>query len=333
MRRLRAAVIGLGVGEAHIAGYRAHPRCELVALCDFDPHRRAEIAARHPEIPITGDAAAILRDREIDIVSIASYDTYHCEQIVAAIDAGKHVFAEKPLCLSRGEAERIRAALREHPHVRLSSNLILRGSPRFVELRRRIQAGQLGQLFQLEGDYFYGRAHKIHSGWRGRIDYYSVVLGGAIHLVDLLLWLSGDRVVEVCAAGTRIASAGTQFRYDDHVVAVLRFASGAVGKVGSSYACVRPHFHALTLCGTRGSFVHTPEAGLLYTTSGDEPPERIDAPYPGVHKGDLIPGFVDAILAGRPAPVSTDDTFRTLAVCLAIEESAKSRRPQPVDDI
>ena len=54
-------------------------------------------------------------------------------------------------------------------------------------MRELIAAGELGELFHLEGDYDYGRRHKLTDGWRGRIPYYSVVLGGAIHMVDLLL--------------------------------------------------------------------------------------------------------------------------------------------------
>ena len=94
----------------------------------------------------------------------------------------------------------VAARLRGRPELVLSTNLPLRRSPRFVRLRELIAGGELGELFHLEGDYDYGRRHKLTDGWRGRIPYYSVMLGGGIHMIDLLTWVSGLNVTEVVAA-------------------------------------------------------------------------------------------------------------------------------------
>ena len=254
MSLLKAGIIGLGVGERHIPGYEADPRCRVVALCDSDPARLAEVGARHPGRKLTGDAMEILNDPSIDVVSIASFDNFHCEQVLAAIANGKHIFVEKPLCLLDSEFDAIAAALAAHPSIRLSSNLILRRTPRFIELRRRIQAGELGTLYYLEGDYDYGRVHKIRTGWRAEIPYYSVVHGGAIHLIDLLLWLSGGRVREVFAYGNRLASEGTEFRRNDLVAALLTFEDGMTAKISANFSSMVPHHHKLAVYGTRGTF-------------------------------------------------------------------------------
>lgn len=321
-KRLRAGVIGLGVGEAHVTGYQAHGACDVVALCDFSAEKRAEVGGRHPDIELRESADEILDDPDIDIVSIASYDSYHYEQIIQAIDNDKHVFVEKPLCLSEDEARDIRLRLNDKPRLRLSSNLILRLCPRFVALKDRIERGELGELFQVEGDYHYGRLHKITQGWRGSIDFYSVVYGGAIHLVDLLLWLTGSRIVEVAAFGNQVASRGSQFRYNDTVAAVARFDNGMIGKVGVSYGCVQPHFHSLAIYGTKATFINSSPDGLLYESRDPNvPPEPVTEAYPGARKGDLIVSFVDAILREQQPIVSEDDVFRTMSVCLAIEKA------------
>lgn len=325
MKKLRVGIIGLGVGEQHIEGYRRHPACEVVSLCDFSDEKLSMASKRYPDLALTRTATDILCNPKINIVSIASYDNYHYKQIVAGIEHGKHLFIEKPICLYEEELHHIQHLLNLNPEIKISSNLILRMSPRFRNLRRGIQAGELGKLFYVEGDYNYGRIHKIHSGWRGQLDYYSVVLGGAVHIVDLLLWLTGDRVTEVAAFGTNIASRGSSFKYDDMVVATVRFSSGMVGKVAANFGCVYPHFHNLTLYGTKATFINGLDHAALYTSRDPQvAPEIIRDPYPGTGKGDLIYSFVESIVGGTPAEVSADDIFNAMSVCFAIEKAAQT---------
>jgi predicted dehydrogenase len=328
---LKAGIIGLGVGERHIPGYQADPRCQVVALCDSDPVKLAEVAARHPGPRTTGDAADILSDPAIGIVSIASYDIDHCEQVLAAIAAGKHIFVEKPLCLLDDEFDAIAAALAANPQIKLSSNLILRRTPRFIELRRRIQAGAMGTPYYLEGDYDYGRVHKIRTGWRAGIPFYSVVHGGAIHLIDLLLWLTGGRVKEVFAYGNRIAAQGTPFRHDDLVAALLQFEDGKTAKVTANFPSMVPHHHRLSVYGTQATFEqgHT---GAAYFHSRDPAaaPEPVTDVYPGAAKGDMLPSFIAHVLDGGQPEVSKSDVLDAMGVSLAIQRSLVSGRPEKV---
>jgi predicted dehydrogenase len=322
---LRAGIIGLGVGERHIAGYRDHPDCRVVAVADLDPAKQAMARRDYPELRIHATAEALLDDPEIDVVSIASYDAAHCAQVVRALDNGKHVFVEKPLCETAAELAAIRAALARRPALHLSSNLILRRTPRFRALKSRIDSGEFGRLFHVEGDYNYGRIHKIIEGWRGRQDVYSVMLGGGIHIVDLLTWLVGVRVAEVAAFGNRIATAGTGFGSDDMVVAILRFENGLLGKVSANFGCVFPHFHRLLVYGTAASFENDFAHGKMWRSRRpDEPPLLLDETYPGAEKGALIPLFVDAILGRGPVEIGERDVFDAMEVCLAIDEASRS---------
>ena len=322
---MKVGIIGLGVGEQHIAGYHSHPACQVVALCDFSDDKLAQASEKYPDLKLMGEADELLEDPDIDIVSIASYDNYHHEQIVKGINHHKHLFVEKPLCLYEHEAEHIRGMLNDNPQLKLSSNLILRMSPRFRLLKKMIEEEVFGELFYVEGDYNYGRLHKITDGWRGKIDFYSVVYGGAVHLVDLLLWLTGDRVVEVAAFGNNIASRGSIFRYNDLVVSLLKFQSGMLGKVTGIFGCVFPHFHALSVYGTGATFVNGLEHATLFTpnTTPNTTPnaQMITADYPGVHKGGLIYSFVEAILNDSPAMVTVEDVFETMSVCFALEKA------------
>ncbi len=331
---LNAGVIGLGVGARHVPGYEAGGRARVVALCDLDPAKRQEVGMQYPGRRMTAEAMDILNDPDIDVVSIASFDNYHRDQVIAAIENGKHVFVEKPLCQTGEEFDAILAALKAHPGAKLSSNLILRRTPRFIELRRRIQAGELGRLYYLEGDYAYGRLQKILSGWRAEIPFYSVVHGGAIHIIDLLLWLSGGEVEEVFAYGNRITTEGTAFRHNDLAAALLRFKGGMVAKVTANFGSVAPHHHRLSVYGTEATFEQG-HAATAYFHSRDPAaaPEAVTDPYPGAAKGDMLPSFLAHILDGTPSDVGTRDVLAAMAVSLAIEQSLASGRPERVRSI
>jgi predicted dehydrogenase len=328
---LRAAVIGLGVGEQHIAGYEADSRCRVTTLCDRDQMKLAEVASRHPGKHLSLSAEEVLADPNVDVVSIASYDDTHCNQVIAAVEHGKHIFVEKPLCLTLQELKQIVAALRRNPRVKLSSNLILRRSPRFVELKRKIETSCLGNLYYMEGDYDYGRLQKITGGWRGRISNYSVVHGGGIHLIDLLCWLHGDVVEEIFAYGNRISTQESVFRCNDLVVALLRFRKGLVAKISANFGCVAPHFHRLSIYGSEGTFQQGHfGAGYIFSRDPKKAPMAISDDYPGSTKGDMLPAFVKSILDGSPPDVTVQEVLDVMSVSLAIERSVSTGLPERV---
>jgi predicted dehydrogenase len=334
MTQLGVGIVGMGVGERHIGGFRRHPAVKVVALCDVDPEVQARVSRTYPDVEVVDDAGALIDDARIGIVSIASYDDSHYGEVMRALRLDKHVFVEKPLCLRVEEFRHIRELLSQRPHLRLSSNLVLRRSPRFLDLRERIAKGELGKLFNIEGDYAYGRLHKLTQGWRGRIPDYSVTLGGAIHLIDLILWLTGERVAEVTAIGNGIASAGSDFHGDDMVSALLRFESGLVGKISANFGCVFPHFHRLLVYGTRATFENGRDAALMWRSRDpDVAPEQLTLAYPGVDKGDLIPSFVDAILGRGAAAVTEEDVLGAMAVGLAVDRAVVERRVVKVAEI
>jgi len=138
--------------------------------------------------------------------------------------------------------------------------------------------------------------------------------------------------MEVSAAGNAIASAGSGFKNFDTVVAWLKFESGAVGKLGVNFGCVLPHFHAVSLYGTKATFINGRDRASLYTSPDPAlPPKRLDSAYPGIHKGALIRSFVGSILGEGAAEVGEDDVFASMSVCFAIEKSAHSGKPVAVD--
>lgn len=319
---LRAAVIGLGVGEQHVLGFQRAEAVEVVALCDKDPAKLEMARRTYPQCRLFESAEELIAHGGIDVLSIASNDDHHAAQVIAALDNGMHVFCEKPLCTREEDLRAIQAALVRNSGLRLSTNTVLRASPRFVDLKRRVVGEQLGRLYYLEADYNYGRLHKLGEGWRGEILDYSVMLGGGVHMVDLALWLTGRRVVEVVARGNKICSEGYPFHTPDMVVALLTFDDGTLAKITANFGCVFPHFHRFLAYGTKATFENGAGPARLYRSRDkDEAPEWLDSDYPGVRKGDLLPPFIDAIRGhGRPV-VDEAEVVAMMSVCFAIDRA------------
>lgn len=322
--KLQTAVIGLGVGQAHLETYLSHPNCEVVAVCDLDQSKLDQIKQKYPQIKIfSTDANKILTHPQINLVSIATYDDQHYTQVLKAIEYDKHIFVEKPLCNTLEEARKIKAALNLKPQLKLCSNLIMRKYPRFEFLKEKIQSGEFGQTYMIEGDYNYGRIHKILSGWRGNLDFYSIVYGGGIHLIDLFLWLTGDLVDEVVAYGSKLATKQENLNFYDTVITLLKFRSGALGKMAVNYACTYPHFHRFCAYGTNASFENSFNQALYFKSRQDGyKPEEINLEYPGAHKGDLLKNFIDHLANKTDLILDTQDVFNTMCVCFAIEKAS-----------
>jgi predicted dehydrogenase len=313
---LQAAVIGLGVGEQHARALAAVSQLRWVY--DLDAPRMQRVIDAIGQGRAAPSWKTVLDDPAVDVVSIATYDGEHAGQVVEALDAGKHVFCEKPLAHSADEIAAISAALKKRPDRHLQCNLVLRAAPLYKWLREIIAAGELGEIYAFDGDYLYGRIEKIVDGWRGEVDDYSVLQGGAVHLVDLMLWLTGQRPSSVSAVGNKIVTRETRFRYQDFVAATYRFESGLIGRITANFGCVHRHQHVLRIFGTKGTFLYDDRGARLHSTRDPqaEPTIVSHAPEPA-GKGDLIPGFIESIVAGTGRDAQIRHELDVITACVA----------------
>ncbi|SHL53638.1 Predicted dehydrogenase [Bradyrhizobium lablabi] len=331
-RQLGVAVIGLGIGEQHARMYATLSSCKVKLLVDLDRSRAENLVREFPGSDAGSNIGAVLDRDDIDIVSIASFDDAHFDQVMRALSAGKHVFVEKPLCRTADELAQIRAALNANASLHLASNLVLRGADLYRWLRDEIAAGAFGEIYAFDGDYLYGRLHKITEGWRGETDNYSVMLGGGIHMIDLMLWLTGQRPRSVQAVGNRVCARGTGFQYDDFTAATMTFPSGMVGRITANFGCVHRHQHVVRVYGTRKTFI-LDDAGARLMTARDPvepglavaPVEPLKLATRPAHKGALIPAFVEAIVLNKPSRTADlDATLDAIAIAAACDEAVST---------
>jgi len=325
-------VIGLGVGTQHALAYAGLDGCRLRYVYDLDIHKMQRVLGQLGQGTAGVSVEALLQDQAVDVVSIASYDDMHGTQVVSALRAGKHVFVEKPLCRSEEELRAIKNAWLLSGDRHLASNLVLRAAPLYQWLRQAIAGGELGEIYGFDGDYLYGRLSKITDGWRKDVLDYSVMQGGGVHLVDLMLWLTGQRPRSVTAVGNRICTEGTAFRYHDYVSATFGFASGLVGRITANFGCVHRHQHVLRVFGTKGTFIYDDMGPRLHTSRDPAvPTARLDLAAIPASKGEMIPIFIDAILKNADTRDQTQHEFDVISACLGADRALAVAKRVEID--
>ena len=227
---IRAAIVGMGrwgqILTRSVTGGSGAIR--ITAGFTRTPSKVADFAAANG-IRLHDSYEAVLADDEIDAVVLASPHSAHFAQIMAAAEAGKHVFCEKPFCLSGDDARRALDALAARG-LRVAIGHNRRFSPNAVALREMIADGGLGDMIQIEGNFSANMAGYVNEWRDSRVE---SPAGGmtslGIHVVDMFVNLFG-RIESVQAAGARVA---IPLDLEDAVTVLLRFEGGQLGYLGT----------------------------------------------------------------------------------------------------
>ena len=153
--KLKVGIIGLGVGSRHIACFDSHPNCEVTVLCDNNESKLRQAKEKFPGKNIAKDANLVLSMAELDVVSIATYDDAHYEQIITGIENGKHLFVEKPFVYRKSRLNALEISWKKAEAAGFIKPCITRIFS-FSTSKERYSIGKYGELYYLEG-YQYGR--------------------------------------------------------------------------------------------------------------------------------------------------------------------------------
>lgn len=329
---LGVGIIGLGIGQRHLETALASKVASVAGICDINLERLTEVGRMVPEAFQTTNSSELINDPRVDVVVIASYDSAHGGQLIEALKAGKRVFVEKPLCTSEKELEAIIHELQERPTLSLSTNFPLRTRNNFVALKKLVTSGFFGKLYLIEADYMYGRLNKLTEGWRGRDPGYSVTLGGGIHMLDFIMWLTDSRVREVSAFGTALATESKlRFGNADTEIANLRLDGGLLARVSSNFPTVSPHHHRVALFGTERTYL-LDSLGESYTErrGKDFKTVRMRRGIESEFSGDSLRSFLASITGEMQAIVSTSDSLWSAHVGLGIKRALAERSVEPI---
>ncbi|MDH5749196.1 MAG: Gfo/Idh/MocA family oxidoreductase, partial [Rhodospirillales bacterium] len=224
---LKAAVIGLGWWGKHIIRYlKSSDRISIIAAVDTNPVAVHSFAAEYG-IPLTDKFEDVLDDAAVDAVILTTPHGFHEQQVIAAANAGKQVFCEKPLTLTVDAAERMLRAC-DDAGIILGIGHERRYEPALEEIKRRVDAGEAGTLMHIEINCSYPLfAAEAGSDWRRDPAHApaGALTALGVHMTDYMQTLAGDatRIYAQLSDRTRDCP------LDDVLAVHLTFASGATG--------------------------------------------------------------------------------------------------------
>jgi UDP-N-acetyl-2-amino-2-deoxyglucuronate dehydrogenase len=344
--RLRFAIVGAGViGKVHAKALSELPDlAELVTVVDSDPTMATALADQYGVAAAT-DLDTVLQRDDIDAVCICTPSGLHADGAVVALEAGKHVVVEKPLDVSLAAADRVIDAEK-----RTGKTVTVISQHRFdkstEKLLKAVRDGHLGTITSAIASHAWWRGQSYYDSgeWRGTwaLDGGGAVMNQTVHTINLLVTAVGTPV-EVFAYTACLAH--ERIEVEDTAVAVVKFASGALGIIHGTTAAYPGLDASLRVLGSKGSAVISDDELVFFHENTDAAPEIERSEAIGVNQvtdddkleaGDLALGrahrrqladFVEAVNDGRPPRVGTADARTSLAVILAMYESAATGRP------
>lgn len=325
MKKINSAVIGLGVGLHHSLTYINNKKTNLKYVCDFN-QEKLNLFKKFTGIVKLKKDKKIFSDDQISLVSIASYDNYHFNQIKSCLKNNKNIFVEKPICLSLKELKEIKELKKKKPFLKISSNLVLRTCGLFNQIKKEIKKKNFGNIYYIEANYLWGRVDKF-KGWRSKIPYYSKIFGAAIHMIDLIVWILGEKPIEVFAVGNKLGVSNKILKYNSFVAMFLQFKNGLIVKITGNGPSVSDHFHELKIYGTTKSFHHT-VAGTFYQKKkmNIQKLKEIKKLYPDKKKrSEVLNSFVKHLYNKKSKPIVEEkEVYDIMSICLAAEKSMKT---------
>jgi predicted dehydrogenase len=327
----RVAVVGCGIGRAHIAGYKSQPdKFQVLALCDIDEKGLASAGDEFSIARRTKSVDDLLRMEDVDIVDLCTPPALHVPQTLAALAAGKEVVCEKPLAGSLAEVDRIIAAEAEAAG-RVMPVFQYRYGNGLQKAKRIVQLGIAGKPYLATVETAWRRtAQYYETPWRGRreTELGGVLLTHAIHSHDLLTYLMGP----VAAVFARTATRVNSVEVEDCAVASLVMRSGALVSLAATLGS-QEEISRLRLCFEHVTF----ESSQKPYAPGDEPwqiipasPEAADCIADALAGHRFVPsrfeGLMDAyhtaLTTSGALPVSLADARRSLELVTALYHSA-----------
>ncbi len=307
------------------------PHARIVSVTSRNRSSAQRLAERFQLDCHVGDNyQAVLENPHVDIVNISGPNHVHAEQGIAAARAGKHLMMEKPVCLTAAENQALRQAVAE-AGVKSVVSFVLRWNPLFQNLKSLLDRNAIGRLFFIEVDYWHGI-----SGWYRGLPWVqkkntggSTMLFGGCHAIDAMRYFAGQEVIEVTAYANNVRG---NFEYDSNVVAILKFASGAIGKTSTLFDAEMPYTFNIDLAGTDGTLrdnriwsktLFPGQRG--WTTMETVLPDSAAVDH---HPFDAqMAHLVDCIREDRESPCNIADAYHTHQVCLAIDQSLVTGKP------
>lgn len=342
MEKIRVGVIGLGMGQYHIAGYLEHPAVQVVAIADVNQALLQEMGDKYQIPKCYTSAEELLQKEKLDVVSVVTPNKFHRPLTILAFEAGCHVLCEKPMAMNAAECRMMIAAAGKAGK-RLMINFTYRFNEQSIALKQQVDSGVLGQIYFVRTIWHRRRGLPKFGGWFGQKE----LSGGGplidlgVHRLDLALWLMGyPKPVWVLgstynAIGSALAKEqGVTFNVEDFAVGLIKFNNGTTLEIEASWAAnIQEREQMETrLFGTKGGMVHRNldetykfEAELYTEHEKTQLDIKLHSslkplPSPMFH-------FIDCILKDKPHIATGEEGLLVMEILDALYQSAAENKP------
>ena len=330
---VRIALIGMGWwGKKMLSVLEAAPSdIRVVRAVEPNVETVRELCAGKG-IPLTAEYAEALNDPAVEAVVLATPHALHEAQIAQAVAAGKHVFCEKPLALTKAGAERAVALCREARLV-LGMGHERRWEPPVADMLAKADAGVLGRIHQIEANFSHDKFLSLdRDNWRLNAD--QAPAGGmtatGIHLLDLSVRLLGPAESVLCIC----EQLSSDLPQGDTVSVYVKFKGGGTSYVSASLA--NPFMSRFTVYGAKGwtdirdkAHVEAPEGWVVTSAMAGGPITTVEVPQAEPVKDNLV-SFARAIRGAETYPITAEHLVNNIALLEAVFASARSGRIERV---
>ncbi|HTR67644.1 MAG TPA: Gfo/Idh/MocA family oxidoreductase [Terriglobales bacterium] len=331
---IHVGLIGGGnISETHARAARAIPGLAIAAIYGTNAAKVNRLAHQYGGRPYD-DLTAFVNHRPMDFVAIGSPSGLHAAHGVAAVSRGLHVLTEKPIDISTERADVLIEAARA-ANLKLGVMFQDRFKPGIQRFKQYIEAGVIGKPLLVDARVKWYRSPEYYSDskWRGTLtlDGGGAVINQAVHTIDLLLWVFGD--VARVQAGT--ATALHAIEGEDTAIALLHFASGALGTLVATTAAFPGYPRRIEATGSEGTLVlehdrvvaaglRNPPAGLSVSLAAAEN-ENVASPVVSDFTGHqaVFEDFVRAIREDGTPLCDGREGRRSLALVEEIYRAAE----------
>lgn len=350
---IRVGIIGSKAGGAQSKAGLCQSRIKgvtLTAVCDLNPEAVRKASAFHG-VPGYTDYREMFSRERLDAAVISTPNFAHPQQIIDALEAGLHVYCEKPSAHAREDARRVYEASRR-AHTRLQIGYNLRFSLLYVKTHEAARTGWFGDILWCQHEYAripwndpqHWKMRKTKSGGH--------IVHETCHYIDFLRWVVGRPVISVFTAASPIRAADYHDVLDSFHVN-LRFEGGAIACLSWTHLYGGPQRRSFTIVGTHGSVFcdsQPPHVKMVYAKNEIGEDGRVRAIRPdheedfsgqdwhilGHNTSDCLIDFFQRLLRNEPQAIPPRESYITELICHAAEESALTGTPvniPPIDEM
>ena len=321
---LRVGVVGAGniARWAHLPVLSSVPNVKLEAIVSASGARGKTYARRFGAAYCSSDYNEMLADKNIDAVLVLSRNQHHFPQSLAALQAGKHVFVEKPMALSEEECVRLCRAVAESGK-QLTVGFNRRFAPFYVAQKQALVKRNAPAVIQC-------RVHSpgiSGSYWMADPTIGGAIIGEAVHFIDLMYWLLESEPVKVSAFGLPTDSKG--YIGENNLVASFQFADGSIGNL--TYCTVGSKQSAGELVEVFSSSMTLAASDFKKVSLQGQGSRTMNKWWPDKGYKAQLASFFTAIRDGSPLEATVRDGARATIACLRMLESAKTGLPCAID--